>query len=135
MTEILQQKIKDEILKLPKVKQDAINSIDWIKKVEEIGKIFGLIDEEVEKLQLETGLILSGLVNLNDLPYDIQNRIGLNESDTQKIIDELFQKVFDPIAFVITNDIKNNLENKKTRWDQAVNFIVGGADYSVFLEK
>lgn len=135
MTEILQQKIKDEILKLPKVKQDAINSIDWIKKVEEIGQKFGLIEEEVEKLQLETGLILSGMVNLNDLPYDIQNRVGLNESDAEKIIDELFQKIFDPIAFVITNDIKNNLENKKTRWDQTVNFIVGGADYSVFLEK
>ena len=135
MTDILQQKIKDEILKLPKVKQDAINSIDWIKKVEEIGQKFGIIDEEVEKLQLETGLILSGMVNLNDLPYDIENRIGLNEDDVKKIIDELFQKVFDPIAFVITNDIKNNLDHKKTKWDQTVNFIIGGADYSVFLEK
>ena len=46
MTDILQQKIKDEILKLPKVKQDAINSIDWIKKVEEIGQKFGIIERK-----------------------------------------------------------------------------------------
>ncbi len=135
MTEILQQKIKDEILKLPKINRDAINSVDWVKKTEEVGIKFGLIDEEIERLQVETGLILTGLVNLNNFSFNIQNEIQLKEDDLKKITDEITEKIFKPVAIKIEDDIRNNLGSKQLNWKQTINFIISGGDYSAFLNE
>ncbi|MCX6754574.1 MAG: hypothetical protein NTU81_01965 [Candidatus Nomurabacteria bacterium] len=134
MNEITKQKILDEIIKLPKIKQVAINSVDWIKKTDEISNQFGLIDEENERIQIEIGLILSGLTDIEDFDYILQNEVGLSEEITKKIIAEIYKNVFDPILSIISNDIKNNIEFTKTPWDQTINFIISGGDYSYFIK-
>ena len=97
MTEILNQKINEEIARLPKEKQEAINSIDWGLLVKQIGNRFGLIEEEIEGLQTETGLVLTGYTNIEDLSTNIEEQVGLKISDSEKIAIEIYLNVFEPI--------------------------------------
>ncbi len=98
MTEALKQKMTEEIAKLPKNKQEAINSVDWASIVENIGKEFGLIQEEVENLQIETALIIVGITSIEDFSLNIEEQVELSESESQKIAIEIFGRIFEPIA-------------------------------------
>ncbi len=133
MNEIIKQNFQDEIVKLPKIKVGAINSINWGVIIEEIGKKFGLIDEEIENLQIETGLVLVGLTSVEDFSFNIENSVGLNKDIIENIQNDIIEKIFKPISSIVIKDIKNGLELKKISWDMSINFIVSGGDYAVFL--
>lgn len=135
MTDQLKQKIEEEIVKLPKIKQDAINSVVWYEIIEEIGKKNLLSDDEINVLQLETGLALLGLVSLDLYSKNVEENIGLDNKSTKKIINDVFEKLFVPIAKKIEFSIKNNMSTIIPDWKQTINFIISGGDYSVFLEK
>lgn len=134
MTEKLQQKMKTEIAKLPKEKQDAINAVEWGKISEEIGKKYKLSENEINELQLETGLVLLGLVEFNIYKLNVEN-IGLTKDETEKIVMEVLEKIFTPVATIIESSIKNAMKNQNINWNQRVNFIISGGDYSNFMEK
>lgn len=134
MTEQSQRQIEEEIIKLPKDNQEAINAVDWIKLAEEIGKKLSLTDEEINKFQVITGVALVGLINQNRYAFEIE-KIGLTAKEAQNIILEVTEKIMAPIAKKIENSIKKNILLKNPKWEQSVNFIVSGGDYSVFLDK
>ena len=48
---------------------------------------------------------------------------------------ELVEKIFTPIANILTENIKNNIKNKNPNWQQSVNFILSGGDYTAFIER
>ncbi len=98
MTEKLQQTIKKELEKLPKENQEAINSIDWVKIAEEIGRKYMLLEEEINSLQVEILLILTGLEEFDSYIRNIENEIGLSKDEAEKISIEITQKIFNPIA-------------------------------------
>ena len=133
MTENLQKVMREEILKLPKENQDAINSINWGDIVEEIGLNFQMTDEEIDELQLNTGLVLLGVENLDFIGFSAENN-GETKEDAQKISNEVFNQVLEPIANKIEASIKRKLMSQVPKWDQSVNFIVSGGDYSVFIK-
>ncbi len=133
MTEKLQQTLNIEILKLPKEKQDAINSFDWVKNVEEIGRKSYLNDDEVNDLQLETGLMLIGLVDFEIYVLNIEKNIVISRTESQNIANEIVEKVFTPIAKSIEIAIKNKMKSYEPKWDKRINFIISGGDYSSFI--
>ena len=135
MTEELKQIAKDEILKLPKEYQDAINNIDWANRSEEIGKNYQLDNTKINKLQTEVLLVLIGAELLDNLKANIKNNLETEVEDAEKINDELTNKIFTPIANKIELSVKSKLMSKVPKWEQSVNFIVSGGDYSVFLDK
>jgi len=135
MTEKLKNIMEVEILKLPKDNQTAINSIDWGKITEEIGKRFLLTTTEINALQVETGLILINLIDMNTFEDDLENDIGLSINETKSIIEEIFDKVLTPIAESIKLSIKKRVTLENPSWDQTVNFILSGGDYSCFIEE
>lgn len=134
MTEKLQQIIKDEVVKLPKDTQDAINSLNWTNVAEEIGKKFLLDEREVNDLQSITLTVLLGLTDLDLYATVIEDKIGTTKDDAKKIADEAIQKIFTPINNVFTENIKNNLKDKNPSPEQTLNFILSGGDYSAFVE-
>lgn len=134
MTEESKKRIEEEILKLPKENQEAINSINWINLTQEIGKKLLLTYEEISKLQVITGVVLVGLINQERYALEIEN-IGMTQVETQNIILEITKKIIEPIANKIESSIKTKVKIKTPKWDQSVNFIISGGDYSVFLEK
>ncbi len=135
MTEKLKQKINEEISKLPKERQEAINAVDWGKITEEIGKKFLLTENEINNLQIETGLALVNLVDLDFYMTNLENNIGLTAGEAKKITIEAFEKIFTPIAKEIEASIKKKLKSENPSWDQIIRFIVSGGDYSNFIEK
>ena len=133
MTEKLQQTIKEEIAKLPQEGQDAINASGWEKAVEEIGKKCLLNENQINDLQLETLLVLTGLTEGEMYSSNIVENVETTMDDAKKISDEVLERVFTPITNKIEENIKNNLKNKNPNAEQSVNFILSGGNYSTLI--
>lgn len=134
MTENSQKTIREEILKLPKENQDAINAIDWVFIAEGIGKKFLLIDEEINKLQVVIGVALCGLINQDRFTFEVAN-IGMSNEEARSLVLMATEKIFTPIGNKIENVLKNKLKSQTPKWEQRVNFILSGGNYSAFLDK
>ena len=135
MTGKLKQIIKEEVVKLPKETRDAISAFNWGTVSEEIGKKYLLTESEVNDLQVETGLVLIGLVDGDEYALNIESNIGISKEGAEKIAEEINQKIFNPISKTISKKVEENLKTKNTNWKQTLNFIVSGGDYSAFLKK
>lgn len=135
MTEKLKQKIKEELSRMPNEIQEAVNSFDWGKISEEIGKKYLLEETGINDLQVEIMLVMTGITNIDNLKTNIESNIGTSKDEAEKIGNELFEKIFGPIGSKITENIKKNLKDKTITWKQNINFVVSGGNYTVFLER
>ena len=135
MQDKLQQTIKEEIEKLPKEGQEAINVLDWVKTTEEIGKKYLLDESEVNNLQVETLLVLVGLADPEFYVTNIENQVGTIKDDATKIANEVLEKIFTPINNIFIENIKKNGKDKNPNAEQTLNFILSGGDYSAFVPK
>ncbi len=133
MTEKLKQTIKEEIGKLPKEAQDAINALDWEKIAEDIGKKCFFDEGKINDLQLETLLVLVGLEDAEFYSNNIIDNVGTTMDEGKKIAEEVLQKIFTPIGNEITKNIKSNLKNKNPSVEQTLNFILSGGDYGALI--
>jgi hypothetical protein len=124
-----------EISKLPKDKQDAINSSNWVKETEEIGKKFSLTEDEINSLQTEVGLMLIGFVRPDNYIKNIEDNIIVSKNTAEQIFNEIFKKIFTDIAKKMELVVKNKIKSETPSWDQTINFILSGGDYSFFIEK
>lgn len=97
MIDKLRQIIKDELVKLPKESQEVINSFEWEKISEEIGKRYLLSENEINDLQREIFLVFSGIVEEDFLSLNIENRVGTSKNEAIKITEEINQKILDPM--------------------------------------
>jgi len=121
MTDKLKQIIKEELSKLPKEAQEAINSLDWSSIIEEIGKKYLLNESEINHLQAETLTVLIGLTTTKD--------------DAEKIAAEATEKIFKPTSDVYIENIKKSGKDKNSKPKQTIDFILSGGDYSAFVEE
>jgi len=135
MTEKLKNIIKEEMAKLPKENQEAINTFDWVNIAEEIGKKYLLDESEINDLQVETLLILIGLEDPDLYANNIENNVGTSKDEANKIAEEVIQKIFVPINGILIEDIKKSGKSKNPNTEQTLNFILSGGDYSSFLEE
>jgi len=135
MTEELRKTIKEEIMQLPKEGQDAINALDWVGITEEIGSNHHLDGDEVNNFQLETLLVLIGIVAPEFYSINIENQVETTTDEAKSIAKESSQKIFAPIRRILEENIKKNLKNKNPGWRQSIDFILSGGDYSVFMEQ
>ena len=135
MTDELKQKIKEVMVNLPKDTQNVIDAFDWASIAEEIGIKYLKNDHKATLLQAEVGLSLAGLLDLDLFVENIENDIGINHDEAEKITNEVLQKIFTPIKNVLEENVKKNLIGKNPNWKQTLNFILSGGDYSAFLEE
>ncbi|OGI45827.1 hypothetical protein A2121_00710 [Candidatus Nomurabacteria bacterium GWB1_40_6] len=135
MTEKLQKIIKEEITKLPKENQEVINAFDWVKITEEIGKKYLLDENEINDLQVETLLVLVGLEEPDSFAKNIEDEVGTSKGEADKITEEILQKIFIPINDILIENIKKSEKMKDSKWNQNLDFILSGGNYSSFLEK
>ncbi len=135
MKEELKQITKDELVKLPKEIQEAINSLDWGNMSEEVGKKYQLDDIKINKLQTEILLVLVGAELLDNLKINLINNLEIDVDDAEKMNYELNIRIFTPIANTLEMLTKKKIKTWNPKWEQSVNFIISGGDYSVFLDK
>lgn len=135
MTEQLKQKIKDSLKILPQNTQDVVNNFDWINISEQIGKKYKLLDDETSKLQVIVGFVLIGSIDPLETFVKVEYDIGLSKESAEKITTEVFEKIFIPIGEKLTALTKKNIEDKEPTWEQNINFVLGGGDYSAFIDR
>lgn len=133
MTEKLKQTIKNELAKLPKENQEAINSCDWVKMSEEIGEKYLLSESEINDFQVETLLVLVGLEEPDLYTIHIENNVGTTKDEAKKIAEEVLQKIFTPINDILIEKIKKSGKDKNANAEQSLDFILSGGDYSAFM--
>ena len=134
MTDKLTQIVEEEVKKLPAETQAAINALDWVKISEEIGNKYLISESEINDFQAETLVVLLGLQDFETYQRHIEDNVGTSKAEAEKIAAEALEKIFVPIANKIEENIKSALPAKNTTWDQNINFIHGGGDYSAFLD-
>lgn len=135
MTEELKQNTKEDLLRMPKEWQEVVNSFDWGTISEEIAKKYFLDEIAIENLQIEISLALTGAEEISYLKSNIENNVLTSRETAEKITIELFEKIFKPMTDKLTENIKNIIKDKKPTWDQNIDFIISGGDYSIFLRK
>jgi hypothetical protein len=135
MTEKSKKIIEEEMLNLPKEVQDAINAFSWEKTSEEIGKKYLLDENEINIFQLETASFLLGLVDEDLYPINIEEEVEISKNEAEKISEEVYQKIFNPIYDILSKNIEEKIKNKNVNWKQSLDFILSGGDYSVFIER
>ena len=133
MTDKLKQIIKEELEKLPKENQEAINTLDWPTIAEEIGKKYLLDEEKINDLQVETLLVLVGITDPQFYPTNIENQVETTKSDAVAMAEEVTQKIFTPINDSLIEKIKQSDKVKNSKAEENLNFILAGGDYSAFL--
>lgn len=133
MTEKLQQTIKEEVAKLPKEMQGAINTLNWLKIVEEIGQKYSLDEIDINNFQVETLLVLTGITDIQFYAINIENQVETTKDTAEKIATEATQKIFTPISNILLENIKKATINKDTSWQQNLDFVLSGGNYSSFM--
>jgi hypothetical protein len=102
----LQESIKEQISKLPKANQQAINSFDWEKQCRVIGEKHNLMDSEITGLKAEVTLVLVGLSDLRTLHRYIDDEIG--GTGWQEIESYVIENIFSPIGEILEIIEKHN---------------------------
>ena len=134
MNEQTKKIIKDELEKLPIERQTLINSSDWVDISKKIGAKYSFTDDQINKLQIETLLVLTEMEYLSDLGVNLENSLVTTKNQAEGAARELSEQIFKPIAQKIESSVKNQIISDTPTWQQTINFIVSGGDYSVFLD-
>ncbi len=97
MNDTLRKTFEEQLTYLPAVNQQALRSFDWATELVGIGKQFGLHIDQLEDLQIETMLVLVGVVSAEDYENELITRLAVSPSEAEKIIEQVNEKIFVPI--------------------------------------
>jgi len=135
MTDKLKQIIEEEVLKMPREFQEAFTASNWISVSEDIARKYVLyLDEEINKFQAEVFLVLSGVVQYEQLSVNIENELGLSKEEAEKMEGEVLERIIFPFSENIESKATWKMDIKNSKWDQNLDFITSGGDYSAFLD-
>ena len=142
--------IKEQMEKLPAEVRKIFVDPALGEKILNIGKKNGLNIEQLGIFQLETYLVMLGLVHPDEYPNELKSRLKIDDLKVDNIINdtnreilsgileklkEMYKKEEEDLDNMDEEKIKNNLANKNPDWKQNLDFVLSGGDYSVFLER
>ena len=104
-------KIKIETAKrqLPLETVNAIDSVDWKIAILGMRIRHGYTFEQLGDLELETELLLSGLISPEDYPKELEKRMGIPGAQVGELVNEMNDLVFKKIK----EELIKNTERKK----------------------
>ncbi|MEI7709247.1 MAG: hypothetical protein WCI76_00865 [bacterium] len=111
--DLLQIKIEKAKRDLPLATINAINSVDWKSALLALREKKGYTFEQLGDLELETELLLCGLVSPEDYPKELEKRLRLSGSATNELVNEMNSLVFNRIR----EEMIKNIEKKRTFQD------------------
>lgn len=103
MNDKLRQSFEEQLVYLPEINQQALKSFDWATELLAIGKNYGLHIDQLEDLQVETMLVLVGLVQAGDYQNELITRLAISPSEANRIIEQVNDRIFQPIHDYIVN--------------------------------
>lgn len=112
--DLLQIKIEKAKAELPEDTQNAINAVDWKAVIFGLREKKGYSFEQLGDLEIETELLLCGLLGPENYSKELEKRMRLSKAEVNDLIKEMNDLVF--------KKIKENLikitERKKTFKEQ-----------------
>lgn len=99
----LQSILDNRLRYLPEITGKAITSIDWSTKLITIGKKYGLHIDEMEEFQTVVLKSMIGLIPPEQFETELISALAVSPTDTEKIIHEINDQIFEPIHNFIMN--------------------------------
>src|SRR3989344_8250803 len=88
---------------------NAINAIDWKATILGMRAKKGYTFEQLGDLELETELLLAGLVSPENYPKELEKRMGISGAAANELVNEMNELVFKKIR----EELVKNTERKK----------------------
>lgn len=107
--DLLKIKIENAKRKLPLETVNAIEAVDWRATILELRTKKGYTFEQLGDLELETELLLCGLVSGEDYPKELENRMKISKAAANELVNEMNDLVFKKIR----EELVKNIERKK----------------------
>src|SRR3989338_4251664 len=107
--DLLEIKIEKAKRELPLETVNAINAVDWKAVILGLREKKGYTFEQLGDLELETELVLCGLVTPEDYPRELEKRMGIGRA----VADELVNEMNDLVFRKIREELIKNAERKK----------------------
>lgn len=95
--DLMQIKIEKAKSQLSDDTLNAINSVDWKAAILKLRETKGYSFEQLGDLELETELVLCGLLSVADYPKEVRTRLKLGEAQTNELVNEMNEQVFSRI--------------------------------------
>ena len=97
----LQQNIAEYYEKLPPEAQSVFASMQWMETLKTISSRYALTEDQIATLGTETTLVLLGIVHPDEYEKTIIKELGIQADTTNKILDEIDEKVLKPIRTLL----------------------------------
>lgn len=107
--DLLQIKIERAREQLPTDTLNAIAGVDWKTAIMRIREKKGYNFEQLGALEIETELLLCGLISPNEYPKEIQNRMNISKAEADELVNEMNMMVFKKIR----EELVKNTERKR----------------------
>ena len=122
--DMLQIKIDKAREELPKETRKAIDSVDWRAIILSFREKKGYSFEQLEDLELETELLLCGLLNPINYPKEIEERLKLPKPQVDLLVEEMNELVFKKIKDeLIKNSQREEIFIRKDPTDNLSNVV------------
>ena len=105
----LRIKIEKAKRQLPLETVNAIDAVDWRLAILELRTKKGYTFEQLGDLELETELLLCGLISPKDYPNELEKRMGISRSTANELANDMNNNVFKKIK----EELIKNTERKK----------------------
>ena len=100
---LFQKHYEENLALLPQVSQQALKSFNWVSVLLDIGKSYALQLDELEDLQVETMMLLVGIVSPDDYESEIGNILPVSKTEISKLLEDINLKILKPIHDYIVN--------------------------------
>jgi hypothetical protein len=107
--DLLQIKIEQAKRKLPLETVNAIDAVDWRAAIMGLRNTKGYTFEQLGDLEIETELVLCGLVNPKDYQRELETRMKISRSAASEVVETMNDLVFKRIK----EELIKNSERKK----------------------
>lgn len=108
--DLLQIEIEKAKKNLPEDTVNAIAMVDWKAAILKMREKYGYSFEQLGDLELETELVLCGLLSPADYPKEVENRLKISSSRARELVNEINDLVFKKIR----EELIKSTERKKT---------------------
>ncbi|MCX6757481.1 MAG: hypothetical protein NTZ44_01185 [Candidatus Nomurabacteria bacterium] len=114
--DLLQIKIEKAKALLPEETRQSIDNVDWRQAILDIKTKKGFNLDQLENLEIETELLLCGLLDPKEYPKQLQSKLGITDNEAQELVNDMNEHAFKKIRdeFMKITD-KQNTELLKHR--------------------
>lgn len=114
--DLLKIKIEKAKRELPEETQNAIAAVDWKATILGLREKKGYSFEQLGDLELETELVLCGLVSPENYQKELEKRMGISSTEANELTKEMNTLVFSKIR----EELIKNTERKKLSANEAI---------------